>query len=236
MKLHKRLLLLAGAGLLLSGTSLLATEKSAASIIKNAYHYIGSLNQYAFDAVVMDDDGNGAKIKHKVSVKVDRPDKLRVDIKGDVKDRTVYLNSGLFTMIDHTFHYYGQLKTPKTIDGTLDYVFDKYGIKAPLASLVYSDMDKRAKYKNIKYFGTKSVNGVECDYVAFRNKGREVHVWIATGKKPLIKTYAIIETVSGKSYRLDTSIKWNTDAKLSNKDFVFVAPKGASKISIEPAN
>jgi len=235
MKLHKRLLLLAGAGLLLSGTNLLAAEKSAADIIKNAYHYIGSLNQYAFDAVVMEDDGYGAKVKHNVHIKVDRPDKLHVDIKGDIKERTIYLDHGIFTMFDHTFNYYGQLKTPKTIDGTLDYIFDKYGIKAPMAALIYSDMDKRMRYQTIKYFGTKVVDGTECDYVAFKNKNTTVHVWIATGKKPLIKTYAVIETVSGKEYRMDTSVKWNIDAKLSDKDFVFVAPKGASKISIKPA-
>jgi len=235
MKLHRKLLLLAGAGLLLGGSSLLGAEKSASAILDTAYRYIGSLNTYAFVAAVQDDDEKGEKIKHKVCVKVKRPDKLRVDIKGDIKDRTVYLNDGLFTMIDHQFNYYGQLKTPKTIDGTLDYIFDKYGINAPLAALIYSDMDKRTRYQKITYFGTKTVNGTECDYVAFKSNNITVHLWIATGTKPLVKAYAIIVDADGKQYRKDTSVKWNTDPKLSDKDFVFVAPKGASKISIKPA-
>lgn len=235
MKLHKQLLLLAGVGLLLGGTNLLGAEKSANAILDNAYKYIGSLDKYAFTAAVLDSDGKGDKTRHKVCVKVDRPDKMRADIKGDTKERTVYLNNGVFTMIDHRYNYYGQLKTPKTIDGTLDYIFEKYGINAPLAALIYSDMDKRTRYQTIQYFGTKIVDGTECDYVAFKNNGITIHVWIATGKKPLIKAYAIIDTASGKQYRKDTSIKWNTDAKLSDKDFVFVAPKGTYKISIKPA-
>ncbi|HHD72747.1 MAG TPA: DUF2092 domain-containing protein, partial [Epsilonproteobacteria bacterium] len=166
-----------------------------------------------------------------VSIKVNRPDKLRVDTKGDIKNRSIYLNDGLFTMMDHTYNYYGQLKTPKTIDGTLDFIFEKFGIRAPLASLIYSDMAKRAKFTRSKYFGKMDVAGTECDYVAFKSRAGEVHIWIATGDKPLVKTYAIIDGDN----RMDTSLTWDTDPKISQSDFIFKAPKGAAKISIEPA-
>ncbi len=49
-------------------------------------------------------------------------------------------------------------------DGTLDLIFDAYGINAPLASLIYSDMDKSVKFTKSKYFGTMDVAGVACDY------------------------------------------------------------------------
>ncbi len=237
MKLYKQFLLLAGAGLLFGSTALVGADKSAKSVLNNAHKYIGEMDHYAFSAVVSDTDPKDGKIyKHNISVKVDRPDKLRVDTKGDIKDRSVYINDGLFTLIDHKFNYYGQLKVPKTIDGALDYIFDKYGITAPLASLIYSDMHKRAKFNKSKYFGTVDVGGVECDYIAFRNKSGEVHIWIATGSKPLVKAYSIIDThVTGKP-RKNTTVKWNINAKFPESDFDFSAPKGASKISVEPAS
>ena len=139
-------------------------------------------------------------------------------------------------MIDHEFNYYGQINTPKTIDGTLDVLFEKFDIKAPLASLVYSDMDKRAKFRTSKYFGTKVVGGVECDYVAFKNNTREIHAWIATGDKPLVKTFSIIDTSADSASRTNTSITWNENPNISDSDFVFVAPKGSSKISVNRAN
>jgi len=101
---------------------------------------------------------------------------------------------------------------------------------------MYSDMDKRVKFRTSKYFGIKDVAGVECDYVAFKNRTREIHVWIATGDKPLVKTYSIIDTYGDAASRIDTSITWNENAKISDSDFVFVAPKGSSKISVNPAN
>ena len=240
MNIHKKLLCTAGVALLLSSTTLFAADQSARDILNKAYQYVGAMDQYAFTAVVIDDEvqeGETAnKYKHTVSVKVDRPGKLRVDVTGTVRNRSNYLNDGSYTMIDHGFNYYGQINTPKTIDGTLDVLFEKFGIKAPLAQLVYSDMNKRVKFRTSKYFGTKDVAGVECDYVAFKNNTREIHVWIATGDKPLVKTYSIIDTSTESASRINTSITWNENAKISDSDFVFVAPKGSSKISVNRAN
>ena len=235
MKLHKKAFCIVSLGLLLGSTSLLAAEKSAKEIVANAYTYIGSMDQYAFDAVVVDNDvldGESEKYRYDVSVKIDRPGSLRVDTKGDIKNRSITMHDGLFTMYDADFGYYGQLKTPKNIDQVLDFLFDKYGIKAPLATLMYSDMAKRVKFKQSKYFGTMDVSGVECDYVAFKTNFKEIHVWITTGDEPLVKTFSIIDGDN----RINTSLTWNTNAKSSESDFIFTAPKGASKISITSAH
>lgn len=239
MNLHKKLLCTAGVTLLLSSTSLFAADKSARDILNNAYQYIGSMDKYAFSAVVTDDEVQKGetteKYKHTVSVKVDRPGKLRVDTKGTVKNRSSYLNDGSYTMIDHGHNYYGQIKTPKTINGALDVLFDRFGIRAPISQLIYSGMDKKVKFRTGKYFGTKDVGGVECDYVAFKNGTREIHVWIATGDEPLVKSYSIIDTGTDSVSRINTSVTWNINANISDSDFVFVVPKGSSKISVNRA-
>ena len=224
----------------IAATSLFAADKSARDILNNAYQYVGSMDKYAFSAVVIDDemqDGKTTKkYRHTVSVKVDRPGKLRVDTTGTVKNRSAYLNDGSYTMMDHGQNYYGQIKTPKTIDATLDVLFEKFGIRAPLAQLIYSGMDKRVKFRTSKYFGTKDVAGVECDYVAFKNATREIHVWIATGDKPLVKSFSIIDTSADSASRINASVTWNTNANISDSDFVFAAPKGSSEITVNRAN
>ncbi len=235
MTLYKEILYTVGLGLILSSTTLVAADLSARDIVNNAYKYVGSLDKYAFDAVVVDRIQDG-EVRNNVSVKVDRPDRLRVDVKGTHKDRTTYFNDGHFTMIDHNFGYYGQLETPKSIDGALDFIFAKYGILAPLASLVYSDMQKRAKINNSKYFGIVDVDGVKCHYIAFGKKRKEIHVWIEAGEKPLVKTYTIIEKIGNNTERIDTTIKWSKKPKISDSDFVFKAPRGATKISVRSAN
>ena len=235
MNLHKKFLCTAGVALLLSSTSLFAADKSARDILNNAYQYIGSMDKYSFTATTVDDEVQNDKVyksKHTSIVKIDRPNKLRVDTTGTSRNRTNYLNNGSFTMIDHKYNYYGQIKTPKNIDVALDALFNKFGIRAPLAQLMYSDMDKRVKFRTGKYFGTKVVGGVECDYIAFKNGKKELHAWIATGDKPLVKTYSIIDSGSDYKSRINTTVNWNTNVNISDSDFVFVAPKGSSKISV----
>jgi len=233
MEFQKKFLLIAGVGLLLGASNLSAVEKTARGVMNNAYKYIDKLKDYSFDAIVVDKSiENGeliGKYNHKVSVKVSRPNMLRVDIKGDFKNSTNYLNSGLFTIIDHNDKYYGQLKTPKNINKALDFIFDKYGIKSPLASLIYTDMGKRAKFSRSKYFGVDTINGVKCDYIAFKKGSREVHIWVAVGDKPIVKYYTEIN----EFYKINTTIFWN-NKKIVPSDFEFIAPKNASKISIEP--
>ena len=236
MKLYSKLLCATGVVLLIGSTSLCAEEQSPKDIMHKALHYIGSMDKYAFDAVVVEnetaDDGTVNSYRHDVSVKVDRPGKFRVDTKDETRDRSNYLNNGVFTMMDHGFGYYGQLKASETIDGTLDYIFEEYGIRSPLAQLLYSDMSKRAKFKTSKNFGTMMVDGTECNYVAFSNDIREVHVWIITGDKPLVKTYSVIDKTGEGEMRMNTSLYWKNSSSVSDSDFIFTVPKGATKISV----
>ena len=89
MKLHKKAFCIVSLGILLGSTTLLAAEKTAKEIVINAYKHIGSMDQYAFDAVVFDNDvvdGETEQFRHDISVKIDRPDNLRLESKGDVKN------------------------------------------------------------------------------------------------------------------------------------------------------
>ena len=235
MEIQKKIISIVGIGLLMGSTNLLAVEKSATSVIMNAYHYIDTLKDYSFDAIVVDksiDKGQITdKYQHSVAVEINRPNRLRVDIKGEFKNTTNYIDNGKFTMVDNDAKYYGQLDTPKEINKALDFIFDKYGIKSPLATLIYTGMGKRAKFNRSKYFGVEKIMGVECDYVAFKNGTREIHIWIARGDKPIVKYYTEIN----KFYQINTTIFWQDKRRISDNDFIFKAPKGFSKISVESA-
>jgi len=240
MNPYKKTLTIIGAGLLLTTTHLFATDKSAIDIMNKAFQQTGSMDKYAFTAVILDndvqEDGTIIPYRYDTSVKVDRPGNLRVDTKSEFLDRSSYVHNGLYTIVEHGHGYYGELTVPKSIDKALDSIFTNYDIKAPLASLIYSDMKKRVKFNSSKYFGTMDVAGVECDYVAFKSKVREVHVWITTGEIPMVKTYSIIDTTTQPNGRTNTSITWHKNPNISENDFIFHAPKGSKKISVLTAN
>jgi len=236
MRTTKNTLFIVIFGLFIGSTTVMAEEKSATSVINNAYNYIDKLQNYAFDAIVIDKSKNDGNVvgqyKHTINIKVARPNRLRVDIKGDLKNSINYLNNGTYTIVDYESNYYGELKTPKNINQALDFIFDKYGIRSPLATLIYTDMSKRARFTRSKYFGKEIVSGVECDYIAFKNSSKEIHIWVATGDKPIVKYY----TEFNEFYQINTTIFWNENPQISNSNFIFTAPTDAVKISIESAN
>ncbi len=233
--------------LLSSTTMLCASEQSRkvktvhpvpSAILMDAYRYLGSLNYFSFDAITTNDDIFHnimlQEFTHKVHVDVLRPNKLQVHIVGDIKNRSIYINDDNFNMIDHKLNFYGELKVPKTIDGTLDYLFEEYEIKAPLANLLYTDLDKRiAPKEKGYYFGTTTVDGKICHYIGFSNEERELQLWIEKGETPLIRKFSIIDKDVDFDLRSTTLLRWNTKPYFKRKHFIFEVPKDAQKISVE---
>ena len=215
-----------------------AAQIDASTLLKKSYTYLGSLNKYAFKASVtnsVDVDGEDVVMKRVADVKVKRPDQFRIDSKGENFNRSSYLSNGVFTMIDNDEKYYASVKTGKGIDGTLDLINKKLGIVIPLSTLMHSDMDKFIHPKKVQYFGTRTVSGVECNYIAFRQRSTVVHLWIENSDTPLVRSAKIITDDKSDKGTTDMVIKWDTKPGFSDSVFVFKAPKGASHISIRPA-
>ena len=243
MGLIKRILYMT----LLSSTIILfAAEKNAtvkmshpvaSAILMDAYRYLGSLDKFSFSAVTSNDDVYRdtmlVSYQHKVEVSLQRPDKLRVHVFGDLKNRSTYLIEDTFTMIDNEHNFYGQVQVPKTIDNALDHLFENFNIKTPLANLLYTDLDKRLppKHKGY-YFGSTLIDGKSCHHIGFTNENRELQVWIEKGQTPLIKKFVIIDKTEKLNPRSATLIRWDIHPRFDEKHFRFKAPEGAVKISV----
>ena len=232
MNSPQKFLLATGLSLLLGTSTLLADSMSVQEIAKKVYSALDNQQSYAFDAIIVNHSDEG-KNQHNVSVKVNRPNQLRIDVSGDIRNRSNYLNNGQYTIYDHDKNYYLHLETPKSIDKTLDAIFDKFEIKAPLAQLIYTDMGSRMKFDRSKNFGIVDLQGVECHYLAFSDKYKEVHVWVTTGETPLIKHYRVVDKTSENNAYKSTTIHWKNSNTVSADDFVFVKPKNAEEVFIK---
>ena len=243
MGLIKRVLYMA----VLSSTIILfAAEKNtavkmshpvASVILMDAYRYLGTLDKFSFTALTNNDDVYQDKMlisyKHKIELNLQRPDKLRTHISGDLKNRSTYLMHDTFTMIDNGQNFYGQVEVPKTIDSALDYLFENFNIKSPLANLLYTDLDKRlAPKRKGYYFGTTEVDGEMCHHIGFSGEENDFQVWIEAGQTPLIRKFVIIDKSEKFMPRSTTILRWDIQAHFDEKHFLFTAPEGAEQISV----
>jgi len=218
---------------------LMGTPSKAGMIMERAYRYVGSLDQFAFVATLTNEDVYEKKmvveLTHRVSVRLDRPSRLRVDIVGDSRNRSYFLNEGKLTTYARDYGLYAQIDIPKNIDDALDYLYEQYKIETPLANILYSDIYERLRPKTKgEYFGMAYVNGVLCDYIGFANTKRSFQVWVQKGDRPLIRKFTIIDKTTPMRLHSTTVIDWEEDVRLSPEIFTFDPPKNAYKIEMVP--
>jgi len=208
-------------------------------LLLNSYRYIGKLKQFSIDAVTTSDEPFLDKMlvtyTHHVHIDTQRPNRLHIWVSGDLKEKAYYLNNGKFTVYDALTNYYGELEVPKTIDKALDFLFEKYDVKSPLANILYSDLAKRIPPKDKGYyFGKSEVDDIVCHHIGFVTPAHEYQVWIEEGDKPLIRKFIIIDKTDPSLPRSGTIIRWKTDVQLISEDFAPDLPTDAVKIAIEP--
>lgn len=211
-----------------------------ASILERAYAFLERQKAFTLEAVTVNEDIYRDKmvveVRHRIRVDLERPDRVKVRIDGDSKHRDFLMERGRFIVWDRQYNLYGELKTPETVDGTLDYLYDAYGIRTPLANLLYSDLSQRLKPKaRGYYFGLRQIDGVWCHYLGFVNALKEFQVWIQAEGDPLIRRFVLIDKSTKFRLHSTTDIRWVSVGSVSGKPFALRLPKTAHKIPVEPA-
>jgi len=209
-------------------------------LLESAYRYLERQPAFTLEATTVNEDvvakGVVTEVRHRIRVDLQRPDRVRVRVEGDSKDRDYLMRKGEFIVWDRQYGLYGELQTPETVDGTLDFLYDRYGIATPLANLLYSDLSRRLKPRaKGYYFGLRLLDGVWCHYLAFDNARKELEIWIRAEGPPQIRRFVIIDKSS--TYRLHsaTTIRWISMGRVEGRPFETIPPKGAHRIPIEPA-
>ena len=210
---------------------------TANALLKNAYATINGLKKYSFEAkIVNEDDLDGEMmlyLTHHYTVSVERPDKIRMDVRGYVDNRKSYMNNGTVTIINADKSTYGQVKVSANINEALDDLSNKYGFAIPLTQFLYSDMAKDTNVPKEGFFlGEVFVDSKPCYYLAFPGKEWDIQVWIEKGETPLIRKIAYVDKMAKGQPRSMISINWDLDPKLSEEIFTFKAPEEAYKAKV----
>ena len=208
-----------------------------AAIVMNAYRYLGKLQHFSVDAVTTNDDYFEGKIiatfTHKIHIDLQRPDRLHIDVDGDLKHRSFYLDRGDFTMVEEDLDYYGKIKVPEKIDSALDRLFENYKIKTALANILYSNLDKRLTPKEKGYyFGISQVEGVPCYHIGFSNEVQALQLWIEKGIRPLIRKFIVIDKTEKYLPRSGTLLHWHLHPEYTPSTFQFIPSDNSVEIVV----
>jgi len=245
-----RVLVFAGALLPLVGlTGTASAQQPAAPVInpgaiealKSMGAYLHTLKSFTVHADSTTDEvlesGQKVQFAGTVDLRARLPDRLRMDVKSDRKQRELYYNGKTVTQFAPRIKYYGSVAAPGTVRETLTAAATKYDLNVPLADLFYWGTDQAgiADIKSAIYIGPSQVGGLECDHYAFRQEGVDWQLWIRSGKTPLPCKLVVTTLDLPSQPQVATTLRWDLKSPVDDKAFNFVPPKGAQKIEIAPA-
>jgi hypothetical protein len=213
----------------------------AIQALKTMGLYLRSLKSFTVRAESTTDEvlDSGQKIQFAstVDLRARLPDRLRMDVKSDNKQRELYYNGKTVTQYAPRLKYYASVATPGTVRETLVVAASKYDLTVPLADLFFWATDK-ASLDDITaglYVGPAHVGGLACDHYAFRQEGIDWQIWIQSGKTPLPCKLLITSADLPSQPQYTTTLHWDVNTAIDDKTFTFVPPKGAQKIEFATA-
>lgn len=182
-------------------------------------------------------DGRKIEYAHVRTFTIMRPDKLRIDIKGDLNNRTLWKDGKTITLLDRDHNVYAELPDPGTIDQAVDMLHDKYGLSLPAADFLSDDVYKSLTdgCTAIDYIGQGYVDEDPCHHLAFEKDEIDWQLWITMGKDPrprkLLITY---KNRPGEPQYALRVLKRETPGKIKPSTFEADLPKDSTKIDFQP--
>ena len=165
---------------------------------------------------------------------VRRPDRFYTTTTGDRQNETWYDGVGM-TLVVHKDKVFAQARMPETLDKTLDAMHERYGVAVPLADFMYSSPSKALISDTTTggWVGRETVDGQETDHLAFKDKGVNWEVWVASTGDPLPKK-AVAEFTEDKRLRkVDVVFReWNFAPQVASDRFTPKVPADYEGIAI----
>lgn len=191
--------------------------------------------EIAYDAVEY--DGQKVQLARSSRVEVVRPNRLRVDSRGDRGWSKVNVFDGAnFLVHDRSQNVYARVATPATLDEFFDFLFEKYGVSPPVADFLLSDVHSvlTREATSAAVLGDAIVAGKECDHIAFTGDLLDWQIWIEKGDRPWPRKFIITyKDIDVRPQFTAVFRDWETGATPAANAFDATPPAGAAEVPFE---
>ena len=156
-----------------------------------------SLNASQVEAAVIDEDvlEDGQKVQYTGVTKflTQMPNRLRVDISNERRDRLYLYDGKELTMFAKRLNYSATIPAPPTIAQLADKMEEDYGTSVPLADLFRWGAPSWTpdEITGATDFGPSDIEGTTCEHYLFRQADVDWQLWIQKGDYPLPRKLVI---------------------------------------------
>jgi len=216
-----------------------AIDPVADQVLRQMSAYLASADRFTVQVESSDDYALGAgqvyELRTSVEVALRRPDKLRVDERGDHRRVTLFLKSGEVALVDDYAATFAKASVSSQLDRALDELFDRFGVLVPIADMLYSDTYAAVMDGVLTgvYLGQHVLDGELMHHLAFTQETIDWQVWIQTGARPVPRRLVIIYKSEMGMPRLAYDLsEWDMASALPDHVFDFVPLPDAVEIEL----
>ncbi|WP_035484969.1 DUF2092 domain-containing protein [Geminicoccus roseus] len=219
--------------------AVLADEAEARNLLKNMSDYMAEQKIFSFDydasLEVVTDDHQKLMLASSGTLKLSRPDKIRLTRTGGFANVEMVFDGQTMTLLGKDANIYAQAEMPGTLDHAVETLRVEYHKPVPgadlLAANVYDVLMEGVI--DVKDLGSGVIGGIECDHLAFRTEELDWQIWIAQGDQPHPCRYVITSKNVDQAPQYSVQIHdWQTGDQVA-ADFAFENSTGAKKIDLE---
>lgn len=174
-----------------------------------------------------------------MEVSVKKPDKLRVELRGEGPAFDFFYNGKTAIASAPESKNYSISAAPPTLDEMLPALEKETGIHLVTAPLLFKDPYAviGRPITSAAVIGSSVVDGMSCQHLAFRSPGVDWELWVDEGGKPLPRRLVVNFTDQRDLARVLVEFsKWNLRPWLRDSSFEFSKPADGHEIPFQSVN
>jgi hypothetical protein len=217
-----------------------ADEADAKKLLKAMSDYMAAQKaiSFAFDATleVVTKEEQRLALASSGTVTLKRPDKIRATRAGGFADFEMLFDGETLTLFGKNANLFTQIEVRGSIDHLVDELRNTYKRPLPAADLLLSNAydELMLDVVDVKDLGSGVIDGVECDFLAFRKQEVDWQIWIAQGDRPYPCRYVITSKGMAQGPQYSIQIRdWKTGDEVASDDFGFKNPTKAKKVDLK---
>lgn len=205
----------------------------ARAVVERMTTFLQDLERFEVSARITRDETLpfGYKLQNNETTRmtVRRPDRMRVDVDGDIKHRSYYYDGATLTMVAPDEQVFARTQAPATIAEVVDDLLDA-GVELPLIDVLRQSFTGDL-LQGVRFglrVGESKVDGVSTDHLAFRQPSVDWQIWVAKDGQP--KKILITTRFEVGDPQYQAILDWKLNPKHDARTFSFKPSKDTLEI------
>jgi hypothetical protein len=212
-----------------------AIPPDAQAVLDRMTATFGKVDRYSITAQITRDEvlAFGYKLQHRETARmwVQTPNRLRLEVEGDIKNRTYVYDGSHLTIFAPDQNIYSVTAAPGTLRELVGALLEA-GVEMPLIDMLYQGVVGRLAddVRAGRLVGDSKVDGVLTDHLAFRQPEVDWQLWVEKGGQALPRALLITTRYELGDPQYEAILRWDLEPRMPAKSFEFVPPSGATRI------